>query len=119
MSSNYLSDLIQLMEFDLNEFQAFQTQFIEQFQNEIQPSLSNFHPQKFTFPQVKLNEISVSLPIYPSIKIFASKQTALQPQPRLAIALPSSLIPISPNSLSRLNITFAVNETKSFCQITN
>jgi hypothetical protein len=113
MTSFYLSDFIQLMEFDLSELQSFQEQSIEQLKDQIQSLCPATHQQKLALPQIQVEEISVSLPFHSSIKRLPSQQILSRQPIGLAITLPSSLIPASSQNLSRFSITFSVHEVET------
>lgn len=104
MSLILLSNLIQTLAVDLEEIQTFQEQVIQQLRDTVHPSYSIECQQKFAFPQVNVEEMSINLPLQVSII-----KSDVVPNFRLAAIIPSSLIPNSPGSFSRLNITFTSN----------
>jgi hypothetical protein len=107
MSLLFLSNLIQTLAVDLEEIQIFQEEAIQQLRDTVHPFYSIECQQKSALPQIKVEEISVNLPLQVSII-----RSDVVSNFRLAATIPSSLIPTSPGSFSHLNITFTSNHSQ-------
>lgn len=107
MPSLYLSDLIRIINDDLNEVQAFQENHFERVQDWFETLSSPEIQKKIHFPNVSFHEISVSVPFYPSVL----KYDLTLHDHRISINLPSLLISNSSGNLSRVTLTFTLKST--------